>query len=59
MTTSQAEIVTPQIALAPARQVGKPAITALRIETAALGKPDRSLGLRQAIGQFSDTATDF
>jgi hypothetical protein len=50
MATSQAEIVTPQIALNAARQVGKPAIIALPIETAASGERGKPLGSQRAIG---------
>src|SRR5271165_3912260 len=55
----QAEIVTLQGTLTAARQVGKAAIAAFRIETAVPMKPDEPRGWRQAIMRFFGARTSF
>src|SRR5271166_2704257 len=53
----QAELITLQGTLAAAREVGKAAIAAFRIETAAPMKPDGPRGWRQAIIRFFGVRT--
>jgi|SRR5271166_150644 len=55
----QAEIVTLQGTLTAARQVGKAAIAAFRIETAVPMKPDEPRGWRQAIMRFFGARMSF
>jgi hypothetical protein len=55
----QSEIVALQGTLTAARQVGKAAIAAFRIETAAPTKPDRPLGRRQSIMRFFGVRTSY
>jgi hypothetical protein len=55
----QAEIATLRDTLAAARQVGKAAISAFRIETAAPKEPDVPRGWRQAIMRFFGAQTNF
>ena len=55
----QAEIAAVQGALAAARQVGKAAIAAFRVETLAPTKPDWPLGRRQAVMRFLGAGTSF
>jgi hypothetical protein len=57
--TLQAEIDTLQGTLTAARQVGKAAIAAFRIETAAPKKPDVPRGWRKAIMRFFSAQTSF
>ena len=53
----QAEIVTLQSTLTAAREVGKAAIAAFRIDTVAPTKPDRPRGWRQAVMRLFGTRT--
>jgi hypothetical protein len=55
----QAEIATLQDTLTAAREVGKAAIAAFRIETAAPAKPDRPDGWRRGIMRFFGASTSF
>jgi hypothetical protein len=58
-TTLQSEIETLQGTLAAAREVGKAAITAFRIETAVPVKPEGPHGWRQAVARFLGVSTSF
>jgi len=55
----QAEIAAVQGALAAARQVGKAATAAFRVETVAPTKPDGPFGWRQAVTRFFGAGTSF
>jgi hypothetical protein len=57
--TLQAEIVTLQGTLDADRQVGKAAIAAFRIETAAPRAPDGPLGWRQSVVRFFGAWSSF
>jgi hypothetical protein len=59
MAAMQAEIGALQETLTAARQVGKAAVAAFRIETAAPTKPDRPGGWRQGILRFLGASTSF
>jgi hypothetical protein len=58
-TALQSEIAALQEKLTAARQVGKAAIFAFRVETAAPGEPDAPLGWRQAVTRFFRVRTSF
>jgi hypothetical protein len=55
----QAQIVTLQDSLTAARQVGKAAIEAFRVDTAAPTKPDEPRGWRQSIMRLFGAGTSF